>query len=245
MDHVHNLFTNRKHLSFRGDRVVAVSHSVAAQTAEMYPHVRERISVIENAIPTPDPRWKRRIPDTPEVLGIGRLDHQKDPLAFVRLVSELRRDCPDLKARWIGDGPLKADFLALSRSLGVHNILRHQEWSSPDEIAEALANSSALMITSAWEGFPMTAIEAFALGVPVFSTRVGSLSETLATVSDHLELAVGTPALLSDSVYRITGLLLSPDRLREIGLALESVWRARFEITDASDRWNLVYASIV
>lgn len=65
------------------------------------------------------------------------------------------------------------------------------------DVGTLLRSVDALVIASRHEGFPMVAIEAGALGVPVISTRVGALPELFADEILFVDLRGGAPDLAS------------------------------------------------
>jgi glycosyltransferase involved in cell wall biosynthesis len=78
------------------------------------------------------------------------------------------------------DTPLltAAELRGLADRLGVADRVRFLEPCR--DVGTLLRSVDALVIASAHEGFPMVAIEAGILGVPVISTRVGALPELFA-----------------------------------------------------------------
>lgn len=111
-----------------------------------------------------------RLPATqpaPVVVGLGRLAVQKDPLLFGRITALLRG--PGIRPVWVGDGDE-----ALRRQLEDVGVTVTGWLDRHDAMAE-LNGALCLLLTSAWEGFPYTAVEAVALGVPVVFKRIPAL----------------------------------------------------------------------
>lgn len=108
-----------------------------------------------------------------DLVLIGRLVPQKNPLRFVRIAEHLREYFPTIRCGIIGDGELRDDLNAeiTKKKLG-ENVKLFGYVDNPFPI---LAKSRILCITSDWEGFGLVAVEALALGVPVVCTSVGGL----------------------------------------------------------------------
>lgn len=103
-------------------------------------------------------------------LFVGRLTPEKGVRTVLEAWRELGRELP-LKV--VGHGPLADEVAHMAQQLpGV-------EWLGQRERAEVLALAGAaacLIFPSEWyEGFPMTIVEAFAVGLPVISSRVGAM----------------------------------------------------------------------
>ncbi len=175
VEHAHTVLPGHRHrsLSFRSRRIYAVSPDVARMVVDDYGARAERVRVIPNvgavsvAAEPPSPSYRLVLPDVPwEILGIGRMTEQKNPLRFVSVVARLNRIHP-VHARWIGEGPLLSPARRLADVLGapVDFVGRSTR------IAEELDGVDALLMTSEWEGLPLAALEAYARGRVVFATE--------------------------------------------------------------------------
>jgi glycosyltransferase involved in cell wall biosynthesis len=82
-----------------------------------------------------------------------------------------------------------------ARRRGVAGRVRFLE---PDrEVGTLLRSVDALAVVSAFEGFPMVAVEAGLLGVPVVATRVGALPEVFPDEIAFVDSADGAPVAAS------------------------------------------------
>lgn len=102
-----------------------------------------------------------------QVIGVGRLEEQKDPKYFIRIVAELRKENPDVSAVWVGDGSLFQECVSLNQEL--HANVLFTGWLSNEETLEQLKGSNCYLQTSKWEGLPFSVLEAMALGLPVIA----------------------------------------------------------------------------
>lgn len=107
-----------------------------------------------------------------KVVFIGRLGEEKGVRYLIDAWRQWGEQAPLLEL--IGDGPLR---LELERSIqGEGNRIRFLGQLSFAETQERLARSRLLVLPSiCFEGFPMVIREAFALGVPVAASRLGSM----------------------------------------------------------------------
>ena len=180
IEHVHGPYDDHPLISFRGRHVVTVSNSVAESLRTVYPHVRRAsISVVRNAAPPAliGAASRRRRPASLVAVGVGRLVEQKDPLTFVELVGALRDIDPDFRAYWVGDGPLMDSFLGRIEQLGLQDVLTWEELPPRERAIDLMASAAVLLLTSKWEGFPMVALEAAAVGTPIATTPCGDITD--------------------------------------------------------------------
>ena len=116
-----------RHCYSWADRIVAVSNGVADDLSLTADIARERITTIYNPVVTPELCEKARsLPDhpwfipggAPVLLGVGRLDSQKD---FPTLLKAFARIRAVRAARLVilGEGQERAALVALARELGV------------------------------------------------------------------------------------------------------------------------------
>ena len=118
-------------------------------------------------------------PDTPIITFVGRFTAQKRPDVFVRSVAKLLELQPQCVAHFamIGDGesrPAVAQMVAESRlNKRIHLLGTHAK------AIDLLADSTVLMMPSAYEGLALVSYEAMALGIPQIFANVNGQSELI------------------------------------------------------------------
>ena len=112
-----------------------------------------------------------------DLIYVGRLTYQKDPQRLMRLCARLKESKPDLKAAIVGTGELEDECRQLCRELGIQDNVQFLGFQSNP--MKMVACSKALVLTSRWEGTPMCALEAMALGTPVVSTPSDGMKDLL------------------------------------------------------------------
>ena len=111
-----------------------------------------------------------------ELLSVGRLEPEKDPLLLADVLAFLHEDGEPWRLRVCGEGPLRDVLetrlrrLGLSGAVSFDGYVRHGA-----ELLERYRHADALVITSRSEGLPQTVMEAFAVGLPVVSSDVGGI----------------------------------------------------------------------
>lgn len=112
-----------------------------------------------------------------DLIYVGRLTYQKNPQRLLRLCARLKESKPDLKVAIVGTGELEEELKALSQELNLEDTV-HFLGFQPNPI-KMVADSKAMILTSRWEGTPMCALEAMALGTPVVSTPSDGMKDLL------------------------------------------------------------------
>lgn len=108
-----------------------------------------------------------------DLIFLGRLSEEKNPLRFIEIVKKLVEEIPEIKVAIVGDGKLKKDCLSLIANLNLHKNIEMLGFIKNPYVL--IKNSKILCITSKWEGYGLVAAEAIVLGKPVISTNVGGV----------------------------------------------------------------------
>jgi glycosyltransferase involved in cell wall biosynthesis len=84
----------------------------------------------------------------------------------------------------LGTGRLQSSLNGDAEELGIKNRVVFEGWQDP---VNFLGRADALLVTSHYEGYGMSIVEALAAGVPVISTDVGIAKEAGAIVTSEKE----------------------------------------------------------
>jgi len=155
------------------DEIIAVSHGVADDLARVLKLPRERIRVIHNPVVTDQLYQKaREAPDhpwfaagaPPVVLGVGRLDPEKDFALLIEAFSILEKK-RRVRLVVLGAGPERNALNSLIQELGISDSVELPGFV--ENPFSYMAGSAVLALTSWFEGLPNVLIEAMACGTPV------------------------------------------------------------------------------
>ncbi|MEM6760481.1 MAG: glycosyltransferase [Pseudomonadota bacterium] len=167
-----------KHLSRRGDKIIAVSAAERAHAMDIG-IASERIKVVANgARPSTglDRAAARQImgvqPDAYVVGFAGRLVGQKDPLRFVDTIVQAAQDIPNVRGVVMGDG----DLMAAAKERAQGAPITFMGWCDAPAL---MAGLDVLCVTSRYEALAYTFLEALHAGVPIVSAAVGGVEETV------------------------------------------------------------------
>lgn len=165
---------------------VAVSPREAAISARLNPRTPAVVAL--NPSPFGREARRQRLWSEREVVMVGRISAQKDPALF----AQVAHACRDLDCRfvWIGDG-----VAAERRALAAAGI-EVTGWAAPGAVRGRLAGAALYLHSAAWEGGPVSTIEAAALGVPVLARSIPSME------SLGYPVAGETAADMASSVHR-------------------------------------------
>lgn len=103
------------------------------------------------------------------VTAVGRITGQKDPEWFLRFATHLRASGVPCRAQWLGAGDERLQEALRRGGVDVSG------WLPRQEMLQRLASSSMYVHSAAWEGFPLSVVEAAGLGVPVVARCIPAL----------------------------------------------------------------------
>ena len=133
--------------------------------------------------------------DLNKFIFVGRLEKNK---GIMHLIEAWKSFPAELVLHIAGDGPLKADISKLATEH--HNIICHG-FLKHDELLELWGDACALIFSSIWyEGFPMTIVESFALGVPVIVNHVGNAADLVVDGQCGYHMDVRNPQSIHSAI---------------------------------------------
>lgn len=205
------------------------------------------IEVIENPVsyPLPDtvsnPHCADDLPDRSRrlLLAIGRLDHQK---GFDLLINAFA-SCAHGHADWdlviLGEGPKRKELEGFVASRALESRVTLPGRSS--RVGDWLERADLYVLSSRFEGFPNTLLEAMAYGVPVVSFDCCTGPRLLIK---HGENGLLVPDGDTAGLERAIDLMMSDSSLRErLGLEAQGV-RNDFSMAAVADQWEKLFRDL-
>jgi glycosyltransferase involved in cell wall biosynthesis len=110
-----------------------------------------------------------------------------------------------------GEGPEREPLEARARELGIGSRVIFLGARPRERIIELFHAADATILSSSWENFPHTVVEALAVGTPVLATEAGGVSEVVHDGVNGLLVPAGDTAALGEAVRRF----FADDELRE------------------------------
>lgn len=146
----------------------------------------DRVSVVYNGVDLerfdPTRAAARRNPAAPVVAGVGRLHPQKDFSLFLEVAARVAQRNATIRFVIAGDGPESGLLREKAAALGLTNRVHFAGHIS--DMREIYAAADMLLLTSRYEGTPLTVLEAMAMRVPVVASRLDGIAEVLTDGTD-------------------------------------------------------------
>jgi glycosyltransferase involved in cell wall biosynthesis len=218
------------------DKIICVSDNdrELAVAAGIEP---DRLTTVHNGMPDIDPALRARPGQAgpPRAVMIARFDRQKDHDTLFRALL----DVPEIHLDLIGDGPGRAGSEALAGTLGIADRVNFH--GQQRDVAPWLAQAHLFVLSSHWEGFPRSTLEAMRAGLPVIVSRVGGAAEA---VTDGTTGFVVAPRDRDELSVRLRDLAAHPDRRAALGAAGRERYEREFTFDRMYDATLSVYRTI-
>ena len=141
-------------------------------------------------------------PHTPVVGIVARLHEVKGHRYFLEAAREVLTARPDTRFVVVGDGPCRSALQEMACRLEIAGQVTFTGFVK--DVRPLMSGLTLLVVSSLWEGFGLTAVEAMALGVPVVATEVGGLPEVvLHGETGMLVPPANTPALAKGILWML------------------------------------------
>ena len=147
---------------------------------KFYDLVKNKSSLLYNVI-NADAVTKKSISDSNNygynVVYIGRIACQKNPQRLMKVLKLAIEKKSSINAAIVGTGDLETETKEIAKKYKIEDHVHFLGFqSNPLKI---LASSKVMIMTSDWEGTPMVALEAMALGVPIVSTPTDGMCDMI------------------------------------------------------------------
>lgn len=181
----HNTFSNKKVLtkfSYKHGHLIACGEMVKKNLVDVFRLPDKQITVIHNAVKPfdgnviEDPLIAEFHNRGYFVVGnIGRLSEQKGMEYFIKAIPDVIKESPNTRFVIAGNGVDEEKLKKLSVDMKVNNYLTFLGYRS--DVQNLMSQLDLIVLSSLWEGLPLTPIEAFSVGKTIVATAVDGTVE--------------------------------------------------------------------
>lgn len=233
--HEHANLTDTPWYQKVADRILApytdIAIAVSRSTADFVIRARQipasKVKVVYLGVPLEE---FSRVPSAEEVaaarqrLGIGpddfaigtvtRLHESKGNSYLVDAAALVAKERPAARFYLVGEGPLLGALEAQAAALGLGDRFVFAGFQR--DVAATLSAFDLSVFPSLWEGTPITAFEALAMGKPIVATDADGLLDILSDGRDALIVPKRDPGALAEKIFWAMD---HPDERRRLSLA--------------------------
>lgn len=159
-------------------------------------------------------RQQLKLNNNPIIGMIGRLDQQKNPLDFVRVIHEVQKTHQKTQFIIVGDGPLRKQTTELIKKLNVKNFHILGFRNDIDEILQII---DITCLTSLWEGLPRVFPESMAAGKPIVANNVDGAPEAIIDGKNGFIVPIKRPKVMAKKILFLLNHLKIAENMGENG----------------------------
>ena len=181
----HNTFNNKKWLTrfaYKHAEMIACGEMVKRNLVDIFHFSEDKVTVIHNAVRPFD----RNIVIDGVIEGlhrkgcfvvgnIGRLSEQKGMRYFIKAIPKIIDRNPKARFVIVGSGEDEQKLVDLAEKEGIKGYLYFLGYR--EDIQNLMAQLDLIVLSSLWEGFPLTPMEAYSVGKTIIATAVDGTVE--------------------------------------------------------------------
>jgi glycogen synthase len=209
--HIHGV---ERWISNRSDRVIACSHFMREQIADIFAVGEDRITVIPNGIDPDDMpaensdeltrlRSEFATPDQSLVLLIGRLVYEKGFQLALEAMPRVIEAVPDTRFLVAGSGTHEAELHRQAEELGLMDHGTFLGWIGDDVLHSLYRIAELTVVPSIYEPFGLVALEAMASECPCIAADTGGLREVVPVDGAGLRFRASDPEHLAEAAIQV------------------------------------------
>ena len=232
----HNTFTDKNGLTrfaYKNACVIACGEEVKNNLIDYYRLSKDKVVVIHNAVKPymesikSDAYLKKLKEDGYIIVGnIGRLSEQKGMAYFIDSYKKVHESIDKLKYVVVGQGE---DEQSLKRKVEEeHNQDNIVFLGYRSDIQNIIAQMDYIVLSSLWEGLPLTPIEAFSVHRPVIGTAVDGTKEIIENGNNGFLIA---PRSAQEIAEKVIELAQNEKERLEMGEHAYATYKEKFDFS--------------
>lgn len=243
---VHNTFCDKRLLtrfSYSDTRLIAVGEQVKKNLISYYKIDNSKITVIHNATKTfkgdvyPLEELSKSKKNNHILIGnVGRLSKQKGMEYFIKAASKVIEKYPNARFYIIGDGEDYSKLRKLADNILPENTMNFMGYR--EDIQNIMAQLDFIVLSSLWEGLPLTPIEAFSVGKTVVATKVDGTIEIVEDEKNGLLVEPKNEYMLYKAMIRLCE---NRELLRKLESRAKSTYMEKFSFETLANKYLEFY----
>jgi glycosyltransferase involved in cell wall biosynthesis len=117
-------------------------------------------------------------------LNIGRLEKQKNQIELIKAAEQIKKLNYNIQILIIGHGRLRQQLQEIVKLKELEEYVKFIGLTK--DINYYIEKSHVFIMSSSWEGMPISLLEAGIFGLPVLSTPVGSIPSIINSTNGYL-----------------------------------------------------------
>jgi colanic acid/amylovoran biosynthesis glycosyltransferase len=174
-----------------------------------------------------------------QIVTTARLHPIKNLKLALNIIYDLQKS-NNIFYHIIGDGPSRFELEEHIQKLNLQNIVKLHGFLSNSETLKILSKSDIYLQTSKSEVLPLSIMEASSVGLPVVSSRVGSINEIVE--NEQSGYLCATKADFKDNIIE---LINSSDLRQKMGKKGREIIKSKYDIQKLNKKLEAIYKDYI
>ncbi|MBW4671707.1 MAG: glycosyltransferase family 4 protein [Cyanomargarita calcarea GSE-NOS-MK-12-04C] len=174
----------------------------------------------------------------PRLIMVARFNEQKDQATLLKAIAEIKKY--NFHLDLVGSGVFLESCQALAKSLEITDKVSFL--GDRRDVPELLAKSQIFILSTHYEGLPISILEAMRGGLPVVATSVNGIPEEIEDEKTGLLVPRQDAEALADALSR---LIQAPEIRQQMGEAAREKFMREFTIDRMVNETRNVYKSVL
>lgn len=247
----HNVFKDKLLLtrfSIKKAKIIAVGEGVKENLVDYFKINANLVSVIYNSVYVPttisDNLSSQRLIDLKQqgkcLVGcVGRLSYQKGIDIFIEACKVALKKQQNIVGIIVGDGEKRKELENLALNLGIEDSIIFLGYQT--NIYNILKHLDFVVLSSRWEGLPLTPIEAFAMKKTVIASDISGNNEVVTNKKDGLLFKSEDFYELGKLISKLATTKTCQDKLGE---AAYNTYLERYSYREFLDNYKKIYLDL-
>ncbi len=211
------------------DRQIALRHKVARD---------RQLKIIRYGLPNIPTLQAQPDKQPPRLIMVARFNEPKDQPTLLRAIAALKHAI--IHVDFFGTGPNLENTRNLAITLGIDKQVTF--WGDRTDVAERLADYQAFVLSTHYEGLPISILEAMRAGLPIIASHVGGIPEEVIKGETGILIPPRDPASLAAAIEQ---LFASPNLRTRMGAAARQKFLTEFTLERMVTETEKLYHQVI
>jgi lipopolysaccharide/colanic/teichoic acid biosynthesis glycosyltransferase/glycosyltransferase involved in cell wall biosynthesis len=209
------------------------------ELAYQLPIAHERVHVIPNGIAHLKAALETTWNDFPHLIMVARMKSPKRHDLLLHALVQVREKLGnELPVTFVGDGPLRTQFVQLAEQLGLQKVT----WAGEvTHVAPLFAQHDVFVLLSDHEGMPMTVLEAMRAGLTIVASDLPGIREQVIAGQEALLVTNSVDAV----AQQLIRLAQEPYLRKRLGKAAQQAFESAFTVERMAQRVLFLYQQCI
>lgn len=245
----HNTFDNKISLTkyaYKHAKLIACGEMVKKNLTDVFDIPLRQISVIHNAVKEfngniiPDTAIEARRKQGKILIGnIGRLSEQKGMEYFINAIPDVVSRHDNVHFLIVGTGEDENKLKNLADNLEINEYISFLGYRN--NIQNIMCQIDFIVLSSLWEGLPLTPIEAYSVGKTVIGTKVDG---TIEIIRDGVDGLLVDPKNSEQIADKINYLIENRDVLQKLEIEAKQRYKDKFSFDKFEEQYIRIYKEL-